>query len=52
MEGKIKECVSEIQTCEGTIYEWENKVAKYKTQRGPEEKQRKEGEGSKELIVQ
>ena len=47
MEGEIKKCVSKIQVCEGRIQYYENEIAK--TRLRPEERQRKEGEGSKEL---
>ena len=47
MEGKIKECVSEIQDCEEDIQYYKNNIAE--TRRRGKEKQRKEGEGSKEL---
>ncbi len=47
MEGKIKKCVSEIQGYEEIIQYYENVIAETRV-RG-EERQRKEGEGSKEL---
>ena len=43
VEGEIKTCVSGIQRIEGRIHEFENEIAET---RG---RQRKEGEGSKEL---
>ena len=43
VEGKIKKCVSEIQMYERSIHDTENEIARI---RG---RQRKEGEGSKEL---
>ena len=46
MEGEIKKCVSEIQKCESDIDYYENHIAE---RRGRAERQRKEGEGSKEL---
>ena len=46
VEGKIKYCVSEIQWHEGLIHNEENMIAEI---RGRPERQRKEGEGSKEL---
>ena len=47
MEGKIKKCVSGIQRSETFIHRYENDIAEIRG-RG-EERQRKEGEGSKEL---
>ncbi len=47
VEGKIKYCVSKIQKCEELIHSSENSIAERRG-RG-EERQRKEGEGSKEL---
>ena len=47
VEGKIKECVSGIQACEGNIHSNEKLIAKIRVR--AEERQRKEGEGSKEL---
>ena len=47
LEEEIKKCVSEIQKCEGWIYRFENAIAE--TRGRGEERQRKEGEGSKEL---
>ena len=47
VEGKIKKCVSEIQRREGFIHNSENKIAEIRGR--PEERRRKEGEGSKEL---
>ncbi len=47
MEGEIKKCVSEIQEYEEGIQYCENGIAKRRG-RG-QERQRKEGEGSKEL---
>ena len=47
MEWEIKKCVSEIQDCEEDIQYYENDIAE--TRRRGKEKQRKEGEGSKEL---
>ena len=47
VEGKIKKCVSEIQMYERFIHDIENRIAEI---RGvAQERQRKEGEGSKEL---
>ena len=46
VEGKIKKCVSEIQKWEWFIHYNKNKIAET---RGRPERQRKEGEGSKEL---
>ena len=47
VEGKIKKCVLEIQECERFIHYSENRIAEIRGR--PEERQRKEGEGSKEL---
>ncbi len=47
VEGKIKNCVSEIKWREGAIHRNENLIAE--TRGGAEERERKEGEGSKEL---
>ena len=47
VERGIKKCVSEIQGCEGRIPIHENAIAE--TRGRGEERQRKEGEGSKEL---
>ena len=47
MEGEIKECVLGIQEYEESIHEYEKWIAETRV-RG-EERQRKEGEGSKEL---
>ena len=46
VEGKIKKCVSDIQERERWIHDQENRIAEI---RGRPERQRKEGEGSKEL---
>ncbi len=46
VEGEIKKCVSEIQSHEWFIHSNENIIARI---RGRPERQRKEGEGSKEL---
>ncbi len=47
VEGKIKKCVSWIQKWEWGIHDYENRIARIRG--GAEERQRKEGEGSKEL---
>ena len=47
VEGKIKKCVSGIQVHERLIHDNENTIARIRG--GAEERQRKEGEGSKEL---
>ncbi len=47
VEGEIKKCVSEIQKWERWIHYDENYIAGIR--RRPEESQRKEGEGSKEV---
>ncbi len=47
MEGKIKKCVSKIQEYEEWIHDRENAIAE--TRGEGEERQRKKGEGSKEL---
>ncbi len=47
VEGEIKECVSGIQDCEGRIHLFEFSIAMTRGQ--GQERQRKEGEGSKEL---
>ena len=47
MEGEIKQCVSVIQACEKSIQYSENEIAE--TRGEGQERQRKEGEGSKEL---
>ncbi len=47
VEENIKKCVSLIQECEGWIHRNENNIAK--TRGGAEERQRNEGEWSKEL---
>ena len=44
VEGEIKKCVSLIQMYEGWIHDEENSIAEIRGER-----QRKEGEGSKEL---
>ena len=47
VEGKIKQCVSEMQGCEGWIHDYEKWIAR--TRGEAEEILRKEGKGSKEL---
>ena len=47
VEGKIKQCVSGIQASERDIHRYENAIAEIRGE--AEERQRKEGEGSKEL---
>ncbi len=47
VEEKIKNCVSPIQSWESAIHLYENYIAE--TRGRAEERQRKEGEGSKEL---
>ena len=47
VEGEIKKCVSGIQDCEGWIHRYENSIAEIRGE--GQERQRKEGEGSKEL---
>ena len=47
MEGEIKKCVSVIQYREGWIHDFENRITEIRGR--PEERQRKKGEGSKEL---
>ena len=47
VEGEIKKCVSRIQGREETIQYSENEIAKIRGE--GQERQRKEGEGSKEL---
>ena len=47
VEVEIKKCVSAIQGCEERIHNEENRIARIC--REVEERQRKEGEGSKEL---
>ena len=47
VEGEIKECVSEIQAYERNIHPYKNEIARIRVM--GEERQRKEGEGSKEL---
>ncbi len=49
MKGIIKMCVSWIQQYEEGIHGWENEIAR--TRGRAEERQRKEGEGSKELCI-
>ncbi len=49
VEGNIKNSVSEIQGREESIHGFEKWIAEI---RGRPERRRKEGEGSKELIVQ
>ena len=46
VEEEIKECVSDIHYWEGKIHDEENDITEI---RGRPERQRKEGEGSKEL---
>ncbi len=47
VEGEIKKCVSSIQSCVRHIHHYENKVAEIRGE--GQERQRKKGEGSKEL---
>ena len=47
VEEKIKKRVSEIQSCESVIHNREKLIAEIRGE--GEERQRKEGEGSKEL---
>ena len=47
MERGIKRCVSQIQGCEMRIHNEENEIARIRGE--GQERQRKEGEGSKEL---
>ena len=47
VEGEIKECVSSIQVREEWIQDYKNRIAGIRGE--GQERQRKEGEGSKEL---
>ncbi len=50
MEGKIKNCVTEIKWHKSVIHDLENKIAKTQGEAEERVRQRKEGEGSMELM--